>query len=336
VKVPAGSLHRLTEALRARVELGFKRDVQLAALAFGRDSRSVWFPETGSIRNGDDATALALTERAPSARAGEYVLFAAEGIRAELVASDPWFAGFASVLANVNDIAAMGGRPWAVVDVMFLGASDNEQVCQGMLAGSEAYGVPVVGGHTTRVTGQSMLAVAIVGRAKRLLSSSAARPGQKLVAAVDLRGGFRGPGANFDAATTATGAALRDRLEVLPRLAESGLAVAAKDVSMAGFCGTLVMMLEAAHCGAVVDLPSLPAPPDVDPERWLRAFPSFAFLLAVEPRAVSSVCAEFDAVGVAAAEVGELVDAPRLELRHGGERTTYWDLREESLTGFGG
>lgn len=104
---------------------------------------------------------------------------------------------------------------------------------------------------------------------------------------------------------------------------------------MAGLCGTLLMMLEAAGCGASVDLSRIPVPANVDDVRWLTAFPSFGFVLAVEPEAAAPVCARFDAVGVAAAVIGEFVAPARLELVCHRERATYWDLREEPLTGFG-
>ena len=44
MKIEAGSLVELAGALRARVELDFKRDIQLAARAFGRETRSAWIP----------------------------------------------------------------------------------------------------------------------------------------------------------------------------------------------------------------------------------------------------------------------------------------------------
>lgn len=328
MKLEPGRLRGLNEELRSRAELGMKRDIALAAATFGRRTKSEWFPESGTILNGDDAAALP--------NGDGYTLFAAEGMRGEFVASDPWFSGFCSVLVNVNDIAAMGGRPWAVVDVLFLGADGAERVLEGMAAASEALGVPVVGGHTTRVPGATGLAVAVLGRAKRLIASETARPGQVLVAAVDLKGTFRGSGGNFNAATTAPHRQLRAQLAVLPELAESGLVGAGKDISMAGTCGTTLMLLEASGTGAVLDLERMPAPPGVDPLRWLTAFPSFGFLLAVDSDHVESVCGRFDAVGVAAAPIGELNDTQRLELRHGDERETYWDLRMQALTGFGG
>lgn len=322
------SLEELVVQLRARVELGYKEDIQLAAKAFGRESKSAWFPGTSPVVNGDDTAALV----DPS---GEIVLFAAEGIRGELVAADPWFAGFCSVLTNVNDVAAMGGRPWAVVDVLFLGTGENERVLQGMTAASQALGVPVVGGHTTRVAGASMLAVSVVGRARRLIPSAGARPGHVLLAAVSLQGSFRGQGGNFNAATAAPSHMLRAQLAVLPELAEAGLVAAGKDVSMAGLCGTLLMMLEQSSAGAELDLGRIPAPSGVDPLRWLTAFPSYGFLLAAAPQDAASVCARFDAVGVACAPVGRIDDSKVLSLTHEGQRQIYWDLQRASLTGFG-
>jgi len=326
MRIEEGRLRGLTEELRSRAELDMKRDIQVAAKAFGRVTKSEWFP-SGPIVNGDDTAALESEDG--------YTLFAAEGMRSEFVAADPWFAGFCSVLVNVNDIAAMGGRPWAVVDVLFLGDEGAARVLEGMVAASELLGVPVVGGHTTRVPGPTALAVSVLGRAQELIRGDGAKPGQTLIAAVDLQGAFRGSGGNFNAVTTAPPAKVRSALAVLPELAESGLVRAGKDISMAGTCGTLLMLCEASGVGAVLDLERLPAPANVEPLRWLTAFPSYGFLLAVDPSAVERVVSRFDAVGVTAAAVGEVNATRRLELGHGSERELYADLAEGPLTGFG-
>lgn len=328
MRLTAGVLPELCGRLRARAELGFKRDVEVAARAFGAGGRSAWFPCDRPIRNGDDAAAL------PDGDGG-WTLLAAEGMRPELLAEDPWFAGWSSLMVNLSDIAAMGGRPWAVVDVLFLGAGENERVLEGMAAAATAFGVPVVGGHTARVTGPSLLAVAVVGRARRLISAEAARPGQRVLFAVDLSGSFRGGGRCFDAVTGASHALLRARLALLPALAEAGLVGAGKDVSMAGLCGSLLMMLEASGTGAVLDLSRVPAPAGADPLRWLTAFPSYGFVLAVDEARAREVAARFGAAGVACADVGEITPGRRLELLHGAERAVYWDLAAEPLTGFG-
>jgi uncharacterized protein len=327
MKLERGQLRGLTEALRSRAELGMKRDIQLAAKAFGRVTQSAWFPSDVPLVNGDDTAVLP--------HGDGFTLFAAEGMRGEFVAADPWFAGFCSVLVNVNDVAAMGGRPWAIVDVVFVGDDGAERVLEGIVAASELLGVPVVGGHTTRVRGSTELAVAVLGRAQRLISGAAARPGQVLLAAYDLRGAFRGAGGNFNAATTASATQLRASLAVLPELAESGLVTAGKDISMAGTCGTLLMLLEASGAGAVLDLARVPAPSGVGPLRWLTSFPSFGFVLAVDANAVDRVCGRFDAAGIVCSAVGEVNTSRKLELRSADERELYWDLTQEPLTGFG-
>lgn len=321
------TLRQLTLDLRSRHELELKQDIQLAARAFGRESVSAWFPSREPIQNGDDASALPSDDG--------YLLFAAEGMRPEFVAADPWFAGYCSVMVNLSDIAAMGGRPWAIVDVLFLGSGENERLLEGMVAASTAFGVPIVGGHTARITSTTLLAAAVVGRAQRLISSARAKPGQVLVAAIDLNGSFRGNGGNFNAATAASSQALRKKLALLPALAEENLVCAGKDISMAGTCGTLLMLLESSGCGAELDLARLPAPAEVDALRWLCAFPSFGFLLAVDEALVAEVCRKFAEVEVSAAAVGRLTATRRLDLVLRGERCVYWDLNDSALTGFG-
>lgn len=326
MKLTPGSLATLAEELRGRAELGMKRDIQLPSRVFGGAAQSAWFPSREPILNGDDTAALPSDDG--------YVLFAAEGMRPELLAADPWFAGFCSVMVNLSDIAAMGGRPWAVVDVLFMGSGENERVLEGMKAASELFGVPVVGGHTARVAGPSMLGVSVVGRAKRLISSHAARAGQVVLMAVDLRGSFR-IGNAYNAATTASAQQLRASLAVLPELAEAGLVGAGKDISMAGACGSLAMLLETSGVGAELDLARVPAPVEVEPLRWLTAFPSYGYVLTAEPSSVDRICARFDAVGVACAPVGVVTTARQLWLCHGDERALFLDLAEQPLTGFG-
>ena len=63
-----------------------------------------------AVALGDDCAALADGEG--------YLLFAIEGMVSDFVRAMPWFAGYSSVMVNVSDIYAMGGRPLAVVDAL--------------------------------------------------------------------------------------------------------------------------------------------------------------------------------------------------------------------------
>ena len=317
----------LTHALLRHGGLAQKRDILAAAQAFGKQSSCPWLPEPAHIANGDDAAAIP--------EGDGFLLLAAEGLQASFVADDPWFAGFCSVMVNVSDIAAMGGRPYAVVDVVFLGEDvDNARLFDGMREASAVYGVPIVGGHTGRSGGSTWLSVAIVGRARRLIEARAARAGHDLIAAIDLRGAYRGCYPHFNAATCANGGDLRRQLALLPELAEAGLLTAGKDISQAGLPGTLVMLCESAGVGAELELEAIPRPPDTELLRWLVTFPSYGFLLATEPSQSARVVERFAELGVAAARVGRFRATPEVVLSAGGVRQSYWDL-SAPLTGMG-
>ena len=118
-----------------------------------------------------------------------YLLMAAEGMLPSLVETEPWFAGWCAVMVNVSDIYAMGGVPIAVVDTLWSQtAAISEPLLNGMKAASEAYGVPIVGGHMNGHSPYNALSVAILGRANQLLTSFDAQPGDRLLLATDFRG----------------------------------------------------------------------------------------------------------------------------------------------------
>jgi hypothetical protein len=315
------TLAALVSELRGAQGLTLKRDIQPVARAL-RDVGSL-------IRNGDDAAAID--------DGTGYTLLAAEGMLPSFVARDPWFAGYCALMVNVSDILAMGGRPLALVDVLFAGTGDEAgAVLQGLRAAAEAFAVPVVGGHTSRLTSPgTLLAAAIVGRAQKLITSFDARPGDALVAVFDLRGAYRGDSLYFDAATHKSHEALRALLPLLPELAEAALVRAGKDVSMAGIAGTLTMLCEASGVGARLSLDALPCPMGLSLARWLVTFPSFGFLLAVSERHVAEVCARCERLGLASAPVGNFDASRQVVLELGDERALFWDLTRAPLTGFG-
>jgi uncharacterized protein len=244
----------------------------------------------------------------------------------------PWFAGYSSVMVNVSDIYAMGGRPIAVVDALWSdGLAAAEDVLAGMAAASSVYGVPIVGGHSNTRSDQAQLAVAILGRANKLLSSFNARPGDRLMMAVDLRGVFENPYPFWNASVGAPAARLRADLELLPMLAESGLCDAAKDISMAGALGTALMLLECSGVGASIDLSRVPSPPGHDRLRWLSTFPSFGFVMSVREEHTAQVEQMFVERELACAVIG-MVDASRKVVLHeGGESAELWNFNDDAF-----
>jgi AIR synthase-related protein len=233
-------------------------------------------------------------------------------------------------MVNVSDIYAMGGRPTAVVNALWShGMDPAAEMLKGMAEASARYAVPIVGGHSNNRSARPQLAVSILGRATRLLTSFNARPGDALVMAVDLRGAYEEPFPYWNASTTAPAERLRGDLELLPAIAEAGLCDAGKDISMAGAIGTALMLLECSGVGATIDLDAVPRPADVPMQRWLGSFPSYGFVLSVRPSHVDAVLARFAGRGLAAAMVGEVDDTRELTLLQGAERELLWDLNRD-------
>lgn len=316
-------LDEIVAGLKASRGLRGKRDIASVVSRLGIADPKAAVPV------GDDCAAIADGDT--------HLLLAIEGFINEFVAKDPWFAGWCGVMVNVSDVYAMGGRPMAVVDASWSAdAAMQAQLLDGMAAASKTYGVPVVGGHSNLRSEREQLAVAILGRASKLLSSFAARPGDALIAVTDLRGAYRPPYPHWNAATDAPAARLRGDLEVLPRLAEDGLCAAAKDISQAGVLGTLLMLMECSGVGAQVELDSVPRPARVSWAHWLLStFPSYGFLLAVKPQQVRKVLARFAARELAAARIGVCDDSRQLHLSLGGQRRLAWDFAVQPLMGCG-
>jgi len=265
-----------------------------------------------------------------------YLLLATEGFLNDFVATQPWFAGYCGVMVNISDIYAMGGRPIAVVDAIWSdGENQAKPILEGMATASQVYGVPVVGGHSNLRNDRPQLSVAILGRANRLLSSFAANPGQQLLAAIDLRGHFREPYLWWDASTGAPPERLREDLELLPTLADTGLCASAKDISNAGVIGTLLMLLECSGLGGVIDINAIPRPSNIDLPRWLRCFPSFGFVLSVDADDSNAVIALFKQRDIACAVIGTTDASRQMRLANNDEEQLLWDLNIAPLIGCG-
>jgi uncharacterized protein len=271
----------------------------------------------GGTRLGDDCAAI---------RDGDgWLLLAAEGMLPSFVADDPWFAGYSAVMVNLSDVAAMGGRPIAIVDVLWTpGLDQSGQIWEGMSAASKAYDVPIVGGHTTVTKGGSpFLAAAVLGKARRLITSFDVKPGDDLLVAVDLRGEWRREKPFWNASAGAPSERLRADLNLLPALAETGWCRAGKDISNGGIVGTLAMLLDCSSAGAELWLDQLPRPRGVDLARWLISFPSFGYLLSVSPEYSERVIAHFASREIACGVAGRFISARSLLLCYGAARARF-------------
>jgi selenophosphate synthetase-related protein len=259
------------------------------------------------------------------------VVVGGEAILPAFVAADPYGAGVAAVLTNINDLAAMGARPVALVDTVV----GTEAVCREILRGlrwaAELYDIPIVGGHLTRTDGPPALSAFGVGRADRVLSARDAAPGQELLLGCCIEGVMRSDFLFFPSFDQ-RGARLAGDVRLLAELATAGIAVAAKDVSMAGLVGSLAMLLEPGRLGVSVDLDVLPVPEGVPLADWLACFPCYAFLLACPPSQVRSCLGAFAERDLSAASLGVIDGTGRLRLRRGSEIVDVFDLSREGVT----
>jgi AIR synthase-related protein len=309
----------LAEKLRASRGLAAKADIGAVAERLGLSGST-------AVPVGDDCAAI------PDGDG--YLLLAIEGFMNEFVAGDPWFAGWCAVMVNISDIAAMGGRPLAVVDAVWAdGENSASSILSGMRAASERFGAPIVGGHTNIRADRSQLSAAVLGRANCLLTSFDAKPGDRLVAAIDLRGGYREPFSNWEAATAAPAARLRADLELLPRIAEAGLSRAAKDISQGGIIGTAAMLAECSDVAIAIDVRAAPRPSGVALDRWLQTFPSFGYLLAVAPENVAAVTRLFGERDIAVADIGGIHAGSAVSINDGASTEVIWDLSGKPLLG---
>jgi len=292
-----------------------KADIGLVAEVFGRGD---WYAGPG-----DDGAVLP---------AGEgRVVVGGEAILPAFVAADPYGAGVASVLANVNDLAAMGARPVALLDTVVASQDVAREVLRGMHWAAGLYDVPVVGGHLTRTTGPPSLSAFGVGRADRVLSATHAAPGQVLVLGCCLEGRMREDFLFFPSFDE-RGSRLAGDVRLLADLATSGAVVAAKDVSMAGLVGSLAMLLEPHRLGVAVDLDVLPVPPGVPLDDWLGCFPCLAFLLTCPADRVPDCLGAFRDRGLTAEPLGVLDDSGKVRLSEGGREVVVFDLQEQGIT----
>jgi hypothetical protein len=269
----------------------------------------------------------------------EALLLAADGIWSRLMEADPYWAGYCSVLVNVHDIAAMGGRPLAMVDVFSISDRKIQKlVIDGMHDASLQFGVPIVGGHLHPDTPYSVIDVAILGIAGKdaVIYSHTAQVGDRVIVAVDLSGRVH-PSCilNWDSVTMKSPMAVRSQIRVLEGLGKDHLVTAGKDISNPGVIGTLGMLLEVSGKGATIAMDALPTPDlsrnNLSFEQWVRIYPGMGFVLTAPEKNVDEISRRFAAVGMTARAVGTVDGSRDLRLALASENTSVFDFSKNGI-----
>lgn len=239
---------------------------------------------------------------------GTDVIAACDAILPSMVERDPEWAGWCSVLVNINDLSAMGATAIGLLDAV--GARDASfatRILHGIRRGSQAWGVPVLGGHT-QLGVPASLTVTALGRTDRPVPAGGGSIGDTISLSTDLGGRWRPGyhGRQWDSTSHRSAQELRSMASLVARTQPTG----AKDVSMAGLVGTAGMLAEAAGCGAVIDVANVPMPANVSAGDWLTCFPGFSMIMTTAPGS------QIDDAGPATtAGCGRLTAAPGVQLR---------------------
>ena len=271
---------------------------------------------------GDDASAIDIGDN-------QVVLLAADGIWGDLMNVDPYWAGYCAVLVNVNDIAAMGGKPIAMVNIM---AVDNEEIYEeilsGIVDGCRKFNVPMVGGHLHPDAEYNSLDVAIAGIASKdsLITSSGAKVGDKVLVAIDTDGRqYPGIPLNWDTTYEKDAKLVQDQIKIMQKIAEEHLPSAGKDISNPGTLGTLEMLLESSGVGASVELEKIPRNENVDWDMWLRAYPGAAFVMTAPEENAQAIIDALSPYSFEVAVIGEVIEEKKLYLSSGDEKLVLFD-----------
>ncbi len=303
---------------------------------FIRDATSI-LAETYNIAGktilgfGDDASAISIGN-------GKLLLMAADGMWGRLMEADPYWAGYCSVLVNVNDIAAMGGVPMGMTNVISI---NDKQTCndimEGIKDGVKKFGVPMVGGHLHPDTPYTALDVSITGIVGEndLITSCDATAGECVIIAIDLDG-RQHPSfpLNWDSTTHKTPELVQAQIAVMNMIARKNLLTAGKDISNPGTLGTLGMLLEASGVGATVDLEKIPKDPDVSWEDWLKLYPGSGFVLTAKQENVEECIKLLKEVNITATVSGRIIDENKLYLTHDNQEEVVFDFNQEIIMGF--
>jgi putative methanogenesis marker protein 2 len=270
---------------------------------------------------------------------GEALLLAADGIWSRLMEADPYWAGYCSILVNIHDIAAMGGRPIAMVDIFSMSKSTTQElVIKGMHDASAQFGVPIVGGHLHPDAPYSVIDVSILGSARldSVIYSNTAQTGDRVMAAIDLNGRVHPSCAlNWDSVTMKPRAVVRAQIALMESIGNDHLVTAGKDISNPGIIGTIGMLLEVSGKGAEIDLGEIPKPDlaahGMTFEQWVKMYPGMGFVLTAQDSHVPELLRRFATVGMTAQVIGTVNDSRELRIRYNNHETKVFDFHENGI-----
>jgi thiamine-monophosphate kinase len=160
--------------------------------------------------------------------------------------------------ANLSDLAAMAAEPVAVFLSFCFPRNTNQQLAadiyEGVCQVAEQFQVAVAGGDTNCWDGPLVLGLTAVGRTVDgvVWTRSGAQPDDLIVVTGPLGGSIAGKNLDFT-----------PRIELARQLRGHVSIHAAMDISD-GLSTDLLRLCDASHCGAVLDLNTIPCTPEAE------------------------------------------------------------------------
>ena len=279
---------------------------------------------------GDDASAIDIGNQ-------QLLLLAADGMWGKLMEADPWWAGYCSVLVNVNDIAAMGGIPMGMTNVLSTQSPETcKEIMRGINEGVKKFGVPMVGGHLHPDTPYNSLDVSITGIVGRddVITSGGARVGDQVIIAIDLDGKPHEKfSLNWDTTTFKSSQLVQDQIRAMNIIARKHLVTAGRDISNPGTLGTLGMLLEASGGGASIELERIPRSENVPWEDWLKMYPGAGFVLTAPENNAEECIAILEDVNITSKVTGEIIGDKKLYLTYKNQKEVLFNFKTDRIMG---
>ncbi len=280
---------------------------------------------------GDDAAAINIGNN-------QLMLLATDGIWGDLMNIDPWWAGYCSVLVNVNDIAAMGGIPMGMTNVLSSQNPDTvEAIMDGIKEGVKKFGVPMVGGHTHPDTPYDALDVAISGIVDKdaVIPSCGAKMDDNVIVAIDLDGSiYPKTQINWDTTSDKPAKYVQDQIKIMNTIANKHLVTAAKDISNPGVVGTLGMLLESSNMGAQISLEDIPKVDDIEWDHWFKMYFGSAFVLTAPEETTNEAMKLLESEHLTTSCIGKITDNHKLSMSHKNVNKTVFNFENEIIMGF--
>ena len=254
-------------------------------------------PDNGFEGIGDDCAVLPVGE-------GESLVFTtdmlAEGVHFLRPATSPRELGRKSLAVNLSDVASMGARPVATLLSLSLPADTAGTWAEEFMLGyrelSEAFGVTLAGGDTTRSAAGITINVTAIGRIAdaHIKRRSGARPGDAILVAGEL--GLSGAGLHDILAGRYDTPAAAAHRNPQPQVAE-GIWLgerpevhAMMDISD-GIASDLRHILHQSGVGAEVDTECIPTP--VDLETAVSGGEDYKLLFTVAPESANTLLSNY-------------------------------------------